>query len=173
MPSRVLILDTSVLCCWLRIPGKEIAGPDDDRWDHGRIATLLETEEARGSTFVLPLASVIESGNHIAQCAGDRYALANMVGQHLQAAANSASPWAAFSDQAALWEQRSLIGLAEEWPPLAAAGMTIGDATIKAVAEYYAQASIEVQILTGDMGLKAYEPARPAPIPRRRNGSSY
>ena len=34
MSKRVLILDTSVLCCWLQVPGKEEAGPVNDRWDH-------------------------------------------------------------------------------------------------------------------------------------------
>ena len=27
MSKRVLILDTSVLCCWLQVPGKDEAGP--------------------------------------------------------------------------------------------------------------------------------------------------
>lgn len=31
MRKRVLILDTSVLCCWLQVPGKETAGPANHR----------------------------------------------------------------------------------------------------------------------------------------------
>ncbi len=46
--------------------------------------------------------------------------------------------------------------------------MSIGDATIKAVAEYYATARFHVQILTADEGLKAYEPTKPIVQPRRR-----
>lgn len=168
MTSRVLVLDTSVLCCWLQVPGKETAGPAADVWDHGRIDALLKDEEAQGSTFVLPIATLIETGNHIAQCAGDRYALAATLGQHLAAAADSKSPWAAFSEQSVLWDTEALKTLATEWPPLAAASMSIGDATIKAVAEYYASARFHVQILTADEGLKSYEPSSHIAEPRRR-----
>lgn len=168
MAKRVLVLDTSILCCWLEIPGKETAGPSDDRWNHDRIDRLLKSEEARGSIFVLPIATLIETGNHIANCTGNRFSLALALGQHLRSAAYSESPWAAFSDQSALWEPPGLLQLAEVWPSLAAAGMSIGDATIKAVAEYYAVAGIHVQILTGDQGLKAYQPSHPIEVPRRR-----
>ncbi len=168
MPSRVLVLDTSVLCCWLKIPGKETAGPKDDLWNHDRIAQLLKDEEALGSTFVLPIASLIETGNHIANCMGDRFTLATTLGTHLRSAANATDPWATFSDQSPLWEQSGLLHLADTWPPLAAARMSIGDATIKAVAEYYAVAGMHVQILTGDEGLRAYQPSSPVAVPRRR-----
>lgn len=172
MSKRVLVLDTSVLCCWLRIPGKATAGLTDDPWNHDRIDQLLQAEQAQGSTFVLPIASLIETGNHIANSNGDRFALATVLSQYLRAAANSETPWAAFSDQSSLWEEEGLSDLADTWPPLAAASMSIGDATIKAVAEYYAVAGFHVQILTGDAGLKAYEPIQPVSIPRRRTRSS-
>jgi hypothetical protein len=61
-----------------------------------------------------------------------------------------------------------LKSLADDWPNLAARGVSIGDATIKTVAEYYARAGYEVEILTGDLGLKAYQPAQPTLTPRRR-----
>ena len=169
MPRKVLILDTSVLCCWLRVPGKETAGPENDRWDHNRINELLTLESETGSTFVLPIASLIETGNHIAQCNGNRYNLATSLGTHLTDAADATSPWAAFTEQSELWERANLLELAEIWPDLAAGGMTIGDVTIKHVAEYYASAGMVVEILTGDQGLKAYEPIRPVAVPRRRS----
>ena len=168
MPNRVLIIDTSVLCCWLRIPGKETAGPVNDRWDHGRIDTLLHAERQRGSTFVLPIATLIETGNHIAQCSGDRFQLATSLAGHLRDSADAQTPWAAFTEQADLWDQEHLRQLADSWPPLAAGQLSIGDATIKTVAEFYASAGMHVQIITGDAGLKAYEPAAPPPVPRRR-----
>ena len=34
---KVLILDTSVLCVWLDVPGMEGCGPDSDRWDKLRV----------------------------------------------------------------------------------------------------------------------------------------
>jgi hypothetical protein len=168
MNSKVLIFDTSLLCCWLRVPGKEEAGPDNDRWDHARIEQLLNEERHKGSIFVLPMATLIETGNHIAQAPDQRYERAKALAEHLQAAADASTPWAAFTEQSPLWESKNLRVLADNWPTLAAGGTSIGDATIKDVAEYYANAGCTVQILTGDQGLKAYEPAEPAPLPRRR-----
>src|SRR6218665_1035044 len=57
------------------------------------------------------------------------------------------------------------ILMASTWPALAAGGTSIGDATIKHVAEYYAKAGYAVEIMTGDQGLKAYQPIAPIPHP--------
>lgn len=168
MHRKILVLDTSILCCWLRIPGKDTAGASHDFWDFARIDQLLTSEQAHGSTFVLPIASLIETGNHIAQCTGNRYTLATALADHLKNTIDVSSPWAAFTDQSALWEPTNLQALADEWPTLAVGGTSIGDATIKHVAEYYAKAGYQVEILTGDNGLKAYESLRPLAIPRRR-----
>ena len=168
MSKRVLILDTSVLCCWLQVPGKEKAGPIHDRWDHDRINLLLQQERAKNSTFVLPIATLIETGNHIAQAPSHRFECASSLAAYLREAADAQSPWAAFTDQSPLWQAENLRTLANNWPRLANTGITIGDATIKDVAEYYAKAGYFVEILTGDAGLKAYEPIKPTAIPRRR-----
>lgn len=168
MTRKVLILDTSVLCCWLRVSGKDTAGPHHDQWTPERIDALIEEEKRQHSTFVLPIASLIETGNHVAQASERRYECATALATHLTAAADAQSPWAAFTDQSALWEQDKLRRLAQAWPNLAAGGTSIGDATIKDVADYYARAGIHVEILTGDAGLKAYEPLKPVPQPRRR-----
>ena len=168
MSKRVLILDTSVLCCWLQVPGKDEAGPVNDRWDHARIAQLLQEERGQGSTFVVPIATLIETGNHIAQAPGQRFERASDLAGYLKEAADAQSPWAAFTEQSSLWESDNLRKVAETWPALANGGTSIGDHTIKDVAEYYAQAGCFVEILTGDAGLKAYEPVQPASIPRRR-----
>lgn len=168
MSKRVLILDTSVLCCWLQVPGKEEAGPVNDRWNHDRINVLLEQERIKESTFVLPIATLIETGNHIAQAPNHRFKCASSLAGYLRQAADAQSPWAAFTDQSPLWQSDNLRTLAATWPKLANGGTSIGDHTIKDVAEYYAKAGYFVEILTGDAGLKAYEPARPVAIPRRR-----
>ena len=89
MSKRVLILDTSVLCCWLKVPGKDEAGPVDDRWDHARIAQLLDKERSQGSTFVLPIATLIETGNHIAQAPGQRFERASDLAGYLKEAADA------------------------------------------------------------------------------------
>lgn len=168
MSRKVLIFDTSVLCCWLRVPGREEAGPLNDRWNHVRIERLLDEERIQGSTFVLPMATLIETGNHIAQAPEYRFERATAFAEHLRDAADANTPWAAFTEQSPLWDSENLSALADSWPALAAGGISIGDATIKDVAEYYAAAGYSVEILTGDLGLKAYEPTKPAIIPRRR-----
>lgn len=168
MSKRVLILDTSVLCCWLQVPGKDKAGPKNDCWDHDRIDNLLAQERARKSTFVLPIATLIETGNHIAQAPSLRFERASALANYLREAADAQSPWAAFTDQSPLWQAENLRALADSWPHLASGGTSIGDATIKDVAEYYAKAGYIVEIITGDEGLKAYQPTQPAAVPRRR-----
>lgn len=30
--NKIVVIDTSILCAWLDVPGKETCGPDDDRW---------------------------------------------------------------------------------------------------------------------------------------------
>lgn len=170
MPGRVLVIDTSVLCCWLRVPGKDTAGPRDNLWTHERIDQLLQKAPKEGATLVLPLAVLIETGNHIAQCNGDRYALAGLLARLLTDAVNGNSPWVPFAGQDELWEREGLLKLADTWPALAARKISIGDATIKDVAEFYAESGLQVEIITGDEGLAAYTPAAPVMQPRRRGG---
>lgn len=168
MSRKVLIIDTTVLCCWLKVPGKETAGPVGDRWDHERIRCQIELERKNESTLVLPLATVIETGNHIAQAPTQQFECAFALGEHIRDAAKAASPWAAFTDQAPLWDSENLKHLADTWPTLAASKLSMGDVTIKILADYYASGGFTVEILTGDNGLKAYEPSKPIPVPRRR-----
>lgn len=166
MARKVLIIDTSILCCLLDVPGKSTCGSGDDRWDKDRVDRLLASEV--NSVLVLPLATIIETGNHIAQAPGERFDSAIRLSEHISQAAEAKSPWAAFTDQAELWGADRLRDLAARWPLLAVAKISIGDATIADVAEFYARGGYEVEIVTGDAGLKAYEPKDTFPLPRRR-----
>lgn len=58
--------------------------------------------------------------------------------------------------------------LADRWKESVISGQSLGDASIVDVANYYASAGFEVEIFTGDEGLKAYEPTIVAVKPRRR-----
>lgn len=60
--------------------------------------------------------------------------------------------------------------LALRWKDTAASGQSLGDASIVDVANYYDGIGCEVEILTGDEGLKAYQPQAKATmrIPRRK-----
>lgn len=165
--KKVLILDTSILCVWLDVPCMGECGPDHDKWNKARIEEKIHMETEAGTTFVLPLASIIESGNHIAHANHSRRERGKGLAELMRQSANQRSPWAAFSDQSKLWTPDKLVQLADAWPDLADQHISLGDATIKDVAEYYAQ-NYRVEILTGDQGLKAYQPATPPEVPRRR-----
>ncbi len=62
MADKMVVIDTSILVRWLKVPGLEPAGPQHDKWDHERIETLLNQLQEEGAVFVLPLATIIESG---------------------------------------------------------------------------------------------------------------
>lgn len=166
--KRVLVIDTSILCIWLKVPGKDSCGPDGDRWNYARVDAKIDQEINAKTLFVLPLATIIETGNHISQAPQFRRECAMNLAEVMLKSADQESPWAAFSDQSSLWEPKKLRELAQTWPDLAAQKLSLGDATIKDVAEYYAQTGYSVEILTSDFGLKAYEPIVPIEVPRRR-----
>jgi len=166
--KKVLIIDTSILCVWLDVPGMGTCGPADDQWDKQRVQEKIQQETLASTTFVLPLATIIETGNHIAQATHSRRERGELLADLIRKSSDQMTPWAAFSDQSILWSPEKLKSLADTWPDLAAQKLSLGDVTIKDVAEYYALMSNEVEILTGDQGLKAYEPLAPAEIPRRR-----
>ncbi len=169
--SKVLVIDTSILCVWLQVPGKLECGADNDRWDSARVSIYLDKEIKHKATFVLPLAAIIETGNHISQAPDHRYEAAQRLSRVISDTIVQSTPWAAFTDQSYMWSKESLLKLAVEWPGLAAEHISIGDYSIKQVAEFYAQSGCSVEILTGDAGLKSYQPSIKPPVPRRRGNS--
>ena len=169
MPSKnVMILDTSILCVWLKVPGKETCGSGRSCIDFTKVDKEIQTAVQMNYTLVLPLASIIETGNHITQAPTWRHERATDLAGLMYKAADEASPWAAFSDQQILWSPDGLKSLAAKWPHLAAQKLSIGDATISEVADYYAQMGFQVEIYTGDKGLKAHHLITTPPQPRRR-----
>ena len=68
--------------------------------------------------------------------------------------------------QSSLWNPENLKKLAEKWKATVIGGQALGDASIVEVVKYYTDLGYEVEIFTGDEGLKAYEPT--VEIPRRR-----
>jgi len=165
---KVIIIDTSILCVWLDVPGKETCGRQGDHWDKPRVNEKIQSEIESKTTLVLPLASIIETGNHIAQAMHSRYERGQALAELMRKSADNETPWAAFSEQSVLWSPEKLRSLADAWPDLAKQRLSLGDATIKDVANFYAQMRYQVEILTGDHGLKAYQPTVPTELPRRK-----
>ena len=79
--SKVLIIDTSILCVFLRVPDMDDCGPDSDKWDYNRVCRKLEKEIMDKSVLVMPVATMIETGNHVAQANGDRYGAAERLSE--------------------------------------------------------------------------------------------
>jgi hypothetical protein len=83
----VVFIDTSVLCNFLRIPGKaqheEVVREDYER------------RRNHGNMFVLPMASIIETGNHIEQLSdgNERRRCADDLTKILRLVATDTSPW--------------------------------------------------------------------------------
>jgi len=166
--KRVLVIDTCLLCVWLKVPGMERCGRIDDNWDFDRVDAKIHEAIDEGFTLVLPLATIIETGNHIAQAPQQRRATAFSLAARMRDAADAQTPWAAFKHESDLWGPDQLRDLAETWPPLADAKFSLGDATIRRIGDFYAQSGCEVRFLTADRQLQAYEPPPPPLIPRRR-----
>lgn len=169
MSHKILVLDTSILCVWLKVPGMETCGSDCDRWDYERINEKINNEIQANATLVLPIATIIETGNHITHAKGNKYHSINSLCDIIIKTADKKSPWAAFSKQSVLWKPEGLKALAERWREHGISGQSIGDASIVDVANYYSKMSNHtVEILTADAGLNSYQPSTPPQTPRRR-----
>lgn len=85
--SSVVILDTSVFCDIVEVPGRSQRKETTLR----RLATLIE----KGSTLLLPLAAVYETGNHIAQVkdGGSRRRAAERFVTQVRGALAGDAPW--------------------------------------------------------------------------------
>lgn len=166
-PPKVLIIDTSILCVYLELPGFPHCGSDADRWDVERVQAKIEDETKVGTALVLPLATIIETGNHISQIKGDRLPHAQRFAEILRYTANEDIPWTAFIDQGALWNKETLLRYAEEWPALAVQKISLGDASIVEVANFYVESEYMVEIFTGDNGLRSMSPSPPTENLRR------
>lgn len=174
MRNKIIIIDTSIMCCWLNICGKETCGPNHEKWDREKVEEYIKSETDKGATLVLALPVIIETGNHIAQAAARRYECGVKFVEMITKAVDEKSPWAAFSRQEELWDGEKIKELVEVWPEFVKEqkqkNLSMGDIMIKSVADFYAELGSEVVIFTGDQGLKIHENVdiKPANVPRRR-----
>ena len=139
MKKKVLIFDTSVMCVWLQVPGKDTCGQGETALTYNIVRKKIENEKKEGTIFVLPIASIIETGNHIAHADGDKFKIGDTLANLISQTADSKSPWAAFTEQSTLWKPDKLKALAERWKETVICGQSLGDASIVDVADYYAQ----------------------------------
>lgn len=81
----VQFIDTSVMVELLDVPGFNAR--------HAEILAELDRRIALGITFVLPVTTIIETGNHVAQCSGNRRAAAERFVAALELARTATPPW--------------------------------------------------------------------------------
>jgi hypothetical protein len=118
----IAIVDTTIICELLEVPGK--SDPQIDMAQELR--SKIEQEEA----LFLPLAAILETGNHIGQLPGgaQRRACAKGLMTLVTTALDGKSPFVPL----AFWEKKILAGWIPEFPDWAAsAGSGFGDFTIK------------------------------------------
>ena len=53
--SKVLIIDTSILYVYLKVPFMEECGPDHDKWNYSRVAEKIDNEIRQKSLGLLLL----------------------------------------------------------------------------------------------------------------------
>ena len=120
--KRVHFVDTSILCCMLRLPHFCDAEYAAVLEEFERIATCSDV-------LLLPLASVIETGNHIANV-GDgnvRRAVAITFADYLRDTVDNKAPWAFVE---ARWTARDLSNYADKFSDCATRKIGFGDLSI-------------------------------------------
>ena len=85
--TTVTFIDTSVLCELLQVPGKCEPERRQDHWDE------LDVRVATGERMIVPITTVIETGNHIAQSGPTRYEVATRFVAFLRQALGEGSPF--------------------------------------------------------------------------------
>ena len=168
--KKIIIIDTSILCVWLKVPGKDTCGSGKSTINYVKVKEIIDTAIGNGATLVLPLASIIETGNHISQASGDKYHISNAFCEQINASIDETTPWAAFSQQSDLWQGENFKNVLQKWQERVNTNHSLGDASIVEVAKFYSEIpNTNVEIFTGDEGLKAYQQMKDKPvIPRRR-----
>lgn len=118
--SSIVVLDTSVFCNVLRVPNK-------DQHHAAAVAALRTLIEGR-HTLLLPLAAIMETGNHIAQNGdgGVRRRVARLFVSQVQQAFSNEAPWT----PTPLPINEEIIQWLADFPDCAMRGTGIGDLSI-------------------------------------------
>jgi hypothetical protein len=83
--AAIIFIDTGVLCNLLEVPSR--------CQDHGEVVQRFEEFVSEGCQFVLPLTSLIETGNHISHAGGNRRAAAERYARLIAQIADGGAPW--------------------------------------------------------------------------------
>jgi len=156
MTAPIAFIDTSVLCEILRVPMMFS--------DHERYLAEFQERRATGQRFVLPVATIIETGNHISQVNGDRYAAAQRFEDVVRLALSGGGPFVTLELE---WDNAFMTKVLEDnitgqrFVDLAAAGtFGTGDLSILVQRDRFVQRSSfarnQVEIWTAEATMGAY-----------------
>jgi hypothetical protein len=156
--AQLVFVDTSILCVLLQIPGKS-----DDR---SQLVQEFEQRQGNGAVFVIPIAAVVEPGNHIAQLSDghDRESRSRALENLLDRSLAATHPWVM---SGVAWDHvlvRSIIDGGGSAPDLVQAARShVGTGDLSILAEMRAfsartetPSALAVELWTLDAGLKAF-----------------
>ncbi len=127
---NVRFIDTSIMCNLLEIPNMCA--------DKERVKKEWEEVLKNKETLIMPLATIIETGNHIAHIAdgnGDaRYRITKKFKEYLEKTAESKAPWTLYGNAL---EQKEIKYIAEHLEQFLPMRTGIGDMTIIYAYEKY------------------------------------
>lgn len=155
---KVVFIDTSILCAILRVPGKCTG--------RAEIMAEYDEREREGHSFVLPVTTVIETGNHIEQlpegCGDDRRRCAQGLAKILRSIAKEDKPWVLHG---IAWNDELLTRFCDggpQSPPFVEVATTGqlggGDLSILVERDYFKEkrANVPVEVWTLDKELGAW-----------------
>lgn len=152
--GAVTFIDTSVLCNLVPVPGRD--------QDAAAVKFSMKTRNDEGEQFILPITSVIETGNFIAQLAdgGLRRQTAQKLHDILRFICAGQSPWVLHDvawNRAFLGEMLDGGGTMTTYVEHAANKVGAGDlCIINERQQFYERSGIRAEIWTLDTGLAAY-----------------
>ncbi len=116
----ICLIDTSVFCNVIRVPNR-------DQY-HTDVITQLRQLITERTTLLLPMAAVVETGNHIAQNGNgaERRRAAERFVSEVTAAIDGHTPWT----PTPFFEMVSIQSWLAEFPDRAMGGLGLGDLTI-------------------------------------------
>lgn len=117
---KVRFIDTSIMLNILNVPGRN--------QHYEQIKDELEQAIKEGDTLILPIATIIETGNHVAHIATSRrYEVAERFSEFLLKTANGEAPWQIDESQ---FDKEDLVYLSSEWMKYVSSGLGLGDMSI-------------------------------------------
>lgn len=147
---NVRFIDTSIMTNVLRIPGR---CNDAERLQR-ELEQVIEAKEV----LILPIATIIETGNHIAHIEDGniRRAIAEKFGEYLRKTAEGEAPWKLYGIE---MDKEGLLYLADHIEEYAVREIGIGDMSIVYAYEQYKNktpAIGRIMIWSMDKHLQAY-----------------